>query len=158
MKFNSRNTILKIELQTETHSPNLIAGNILTKIIEEREKCAAVVLKLIDMFLHKNSPTIVELLVYRFLQNRICKHYELNNIKKMIRKSNPRQKMIDEVKEIHFFTSKSYEEYSEYSNEIVHCSMNLHPISQEIILKKINSPNKLDKIQVKIPFYYSLLE
>ena len=70
------------------------------------------VLKLIEMFLYKNSPVIIENLVYRFLNKRICKNYDIDTVKKAIRKSNPRQKLINDVKEMHFLTEESLDEYT----------------------------------------------
>jgi len=64
---------LLVGLKIEEHLSHIISGKILTKIVEEREKCSAVVLKLISLFLNKNSPIIIESLVYRFLSKRIWK-------------------------------------------------------------------------------------
>lgn len=88
----SQDYVYHCEIKKEGHYPSLICGRVLSKILETRERCSTVVLKLIDVFLSKNSQVVMENLVYRFLNNRICKDYGLKKVKEMIRQSNPRQR------------------------------------------------------------------
>ena len=132
----------KISLRKEGHYSNLIWGKILSKIVEDREKCSTTVLKLIEVFLHKNSPVVMENLVYRFLKTRVCKDHDLDRVKRMIRGSNPRQRLIDDVREIHFLVSESLKEYSNYSTIAVHESMSLYPINQDDIINSFDFFNQ----------------
>lgn len=79
-------------LKTENHESNILCGRILTKIMEPHERCSTVVLKLIDLMLSTSRLTVMEGLVYKFLNYRVCKQYGLNEVKEMIIQSNPRQK------------------------------------------------------------------
>jgi hypothetical protein len=64
-------SVYRTELKTEDHASTMICGKVLSKIDGNTERCAAVVLKLIDVFLHKNNHTIMDSLVYRFLNSRV---------------------------------------------------------------------------------------
>lgn len=58
-------------LNVQDHHSSLICGRILTKIAEKKERCSTIVLKLIDLMLSKNNMTVMEGLVYRFLNFRV---------------------------------------------------------------------------------------
>lgn len=114
----------------------------MTKIMEPKDKCSTVVLKLLDVFLSKNSHMIMENLVYRFLNTRVCKNYGLEKVKEMIRQSNPRQRLIDDVREMHYITEESLSGYLNEAAMLVHESMSLYPINSEQLINDFDSPKK----------------
>ena len=89
---NQNNYVYQLEIKKEDHQAALIWGRIISKILVSTERWSTVVLKLIDVFLSKNSQLIVDNLVYRFINNRIRKDYKLHKVKELIRQSNPRQR------------------------------------------------------------------
>ena len=78
---NDRKFVIHSSLISRNHNSQLICGRLLAKIIENRERCSTVVLKLIDVLLSKNSKTVMQGLVYRFLNHRVCKQYGVNEVK-----------------------------------------------------------------------------
>jgi hypothetical protein len=144
--------VYKAELKTECHASNLICGKVLSKIIEDSERCGAVVLKLIDVFLQKNNHTVMNSLVYKFLNIRVWKDYGLDKVKEMIRQSNPRQKLFDDVREMHYITDEDLEEYSNQATVSVHESMLLYPVDQDNLINEFEFPSKKSNAKVFIVF------
>jgi len=137
---NQNDYVYEVDMKTNDHKPNMIWGRVLSKIMEPKEWCSTVVLKLIDLFMSKNSHIVMENLVYRFLNNRVCKYYGLDKIKELIRKSNPRQRLIDDVKEMHYITEESLQEYHHEASVIVHDSMTLYPLDNDVLINALDNP------------------
>jgi KaiC/GvpD/RAD55 family RecA-like ATPase len=90
----------------------------------------------------------MENLVYRFLNHRVCKDYGLGKIKEVIRQSNPRQKLIDDVKEMHYITEEALHSYHHEAAVIVHDSMSLYPIDKGALINALMSPQASKSIKV----------
>lgn len=66
----------------------------------------------------------------------------------MIRQSNPRQKLFDDVREMHYITDEDLEEYSNQATVSVHESMLLYPVDQDNLINEFESPSKKSKAKV----------
>ena len=64
----------------------------------------------------------------------------MSKIKEVIRQSNPRQKLIDDVKEMHYITEEALHEYHHEAAVIVHDSMSLYPIDKAALINAFMSP------------------
>ena len=147
---NTSEYIYHADLKNDDHSSNLMCGRILSKIMENKERCSTVVLKLIDLFLSKNSHVVMENLVYRFLNNRVCKEYGFTKVKELIRQSNPRQRLIDDVREMHYITEESLKEYLEEAAIIVHDSMSLYPINNDALINAFDDSRSVKAKKVSL--------
>ena len=151
------------KLNKDDHQAALISGRILSKILVQTERWSTVVLKLIDLFLSKNSQMIVENLIYRFINNRIRKDYKLQKVKELIRQNNPRQRylfifdqfrLIDDVKEMHYITEETLQSYLYESANIVHNSMSLYPINHDALIEGMDNPARQKLMKVGIYVYF----